>query len=50
MAKSKITITIDSELHEKLKKIAEKEERSVSQQITYFIKIGLEKPSEQSRE
>lgn len=43
MAKMKTTITIDEELYEKLKKVAEKEERSVSQQITYFIRIGIEK-------
>jgi predicted CopG family antitoxin len=50
MAKMKTTITIDEELYEKLKEVAGKEERSVSQQITYFIKIGIEQSQEVSRE
>lgn len=42
MAKSKISITIDDDLNETIRQLAEKEERTVSQQITYLLKLGLE--------
>lgn len=48
MAKVRTTLTIDEELLKEVTKLAEEEERSVSQQIVYFIKIGLKK--EESRD
>lgn len=42
MAKVRTTITLDEELLDTVTKISEEEERSVSQQIVYFIKLGVE--------
>ena len=41
MAKVRMTVTIDEELLKEVTELAEKEERSISQQIVYFIKIGM---------
>lgn len=39
--KSKISITLDIEVHEKIVELAEKEDRSVSQQINKILKDYL---------
>jgi len=44
--KVRTTITIDEELLEAVTALAEKEERSVSQQIVYFVKEGMKKVDE----
>ena len=41
MAKVRTTITLDEELLAAVTELAEQEERSVSGQIVYFIKIGM---------
>lgn len=41
MAKVRTTVTIDEELLREVTELAEIEERSISQQIVYFIKLGL---------
>jgi len=41
VAKVRMTVTIDEELLKEVTELAEKEERSISQQIVYFIKIGM---------
>lgn len=41
MSKVRTTITIDEELLKEITKLAEKEERSISQQIVYFAKEGI---------
>jgi predicted CopG family antitoxin len=38
MTKIRTTITIDEELYRELVDVSDKEERSVSQQITYLVK------------
>jgi len=38
MAKKNTSVSIDLDLYEKLVKMADKEERSVSQQVAYLIK------------
>jgi len=38
MAKKNTSVSLDTALHDKLVKMAEKEERSVSQQMAYLIK------------
>lgn len=43
MAKVRTTVTIDEELLKTVIELAEKEERSISQQIVYFIKEGMKK-------
>lgn len=43
MAKVRMTITIDDELLKEVTELAEKEERSISQQIVYFVKEGIKK-------
>ena len=45
MAKKKITITIDRDLHDKILKLSEKEKRSFSQQICKLAEDGLNKDS-----
>ena len=45
MAKKKITITIDKELHDKILKLSEKEKRSFSQQICKMAEDNLNKDS-----
>ena len=42
MAKVRTTVTIDDDVLEAVTKLADKEERSVSGQIVYFVKLGLE--------
>jgi hypothetical protein len=42
VGKVRTTITIDEELLNAVTEVSEEEERSVSQQIVYFIKVGLE--------
>jgi len=41
MPKVRTTITIDDDLLKEVTELAEKEERSMSQQIVYFIKMGM---------
>lgn len=41
MAKVRTTITLDEELLKAVTERSEEEERSISQQIVYFIKIGM---------
>ena len=43
MAKVRTTVTIDEELLKAVIELAEKEERSISQQIVYFVKEGIKK-------
>lgn len=43
MAKVRMTITIEEELLKEVTDLAEEEERSISQQIVYFIKEGMKK-------
>ena len=43
MAKVRTTITIDEELLKEVTGLAEEEERSISQQIVYFVKVGMKK-------
>jgi len=43
VAKVRMTITIDDELLKEVTELAEEEERSISQQIVYFIKLGMKK-------
>ena len=43
MPKIRTTITIDDELLKEVTELAEKEERSMSQQIVYFIKEGMKR-------
>lgn len=52
MAKIRTTINIEEEILKEVTKIAEEQERSISQQIVYFIKVGLknEKDSDASRD
>lgn len=50
MLKVRTTITLDEELLKAVTDLAEEEERSVSQQIVYFIKIGMKKVEEESRD
>lgn len=42
MVKIKKSFTLDDDVYEKLKRIAEKEDRSVSQQLNKIIKDHLE--------
>lgn len=42
MAKVRTTVTIDDDLLAEVTELADKEERSVSGQIVYFVKLGLE--------
>lgn len=42
MAKVRTTITLEEELLKAVTDLSEEEERSISQQIVYFIKLGLE--------
>jgi len=46
MRKLKTSISIDEELYEKLKEIADKEDRSFSQQISNIIKDFLKEKGE----
>ena len=41
MAKVRMTITIEDELLKEVTDLADGEERSISQQIVYFIKMGI---------
>lgn len=41
MAKVRMTITIEEELLKEVTELADEEERSISQQIVYFIKEGM---------
>lgn len=41
--KVRTTVTIDEDLLKAVTELAEKEERSISQQIVYFIKEGMKK-------
>jgi len=41
MVKVRTTITLDEELLAAVTELAEQEERSISQQMVYFIKIGM---------
>ena len=54
MAKVRMTITIDDDLLKEVTDLSEEEERSISQQIVYFIKDGMKreklKKSLQNRE
>lgn len=50
MAKVRTTITIDEELLEEVTKIAEERERSISQQIVYFVKVGVKREKVEGRE
>ncbi|MGO2108296.1 MAG: ribbon-helix-helix domain-containing protein [Staphylococcus equorum] len=43
MVKVKKSFTLDDEIYEKLKRIAEKEDRSLSQQLNKIIRDYLEK-------
>lgn len=43
MVKIKKSFTLDDDVYEKLKRIAEKEDRNVSQQLNKIIKDHLEK-------
>jgi hypothetical protein len=49
VAKVRTTITLDEELLKAVTELSEEEERSISQQIVYFIKEGMKKVKE-SRE
>lgn len=42
MAKVRTTVTIDDDVLAAVTELADKEERSVSGQIVYFVKLGLE--------
>ena len=42
MAKVRTTITLEEELLKAITDLSEEEERSISQQIVYLIKLGLE--------
>lgn len=48
--KSKVSITLDSDMIEKLKVIAEKDDRSFSQYINVVLKNHLEKTEGSKRE
>ncbi len=48
--KEKISITIDSDLLEKIKQVAEEDDRSVSQFINLVLKQHLQKQEEQAQE
>jgi hypothetical protein len=41
MAKVRTTVTIDEELLKEVTELSEEEERSISQQIVYLIKLGM---------
>lgn len=42
MAKVRMTITIEEELLKEVTELADEEERSISQQIVYFVKVGMQ--------
>jgi len=42
MAKVRTTITLEEELLKAVTDLSEEQERSISQQIVYLIKLGLE--------
>lgn len=46
MGKVRTTITIDEELLNEVTRLADEEERSVSQQIVYFVKEGMKRVNE----
>jgi metal-responsive CopG/Arc/MetJ family transcriptional regulator len=46
VSKVRTTITLDEELLKEVTELAEEKERSVSQQIVYFIKMCLKKERE----
>lgn len=52
MAKVRMTITIEEELLKEVTDLADEEERSISQQIVYFVKVGMQenKKSSENRE
>lgn len=47
---SKVTIYIGDELHEKLKKYADNNERTKSSTVRFLIKEGFKKISEQEKQ
>lgn len=47
--KEKISITIDSDLLEKIKRAAEKDDRSVSQYINLILKQQIQKQEDMAR-
>lgn len=47
--KEKISITIDSDLLEKIKRAAEKDDRSVSQYINLILKQQMQKQEEMAQ-
>jgi len=49
VAKVRTTITLDDELLKAVTELSEEEERSISQQIVYFIKLGLETHKKKDR-
>lgn len=42
MATTRTTITIDEELLKEVTKLSDKEERSISKQISYLVRKGME--------
>jgi metal-responsive CopG/Arc/MetJ family transcriptional regulator len=46
VSKVRTTITLDEEMLKEVTELADEKERSVSQQIVYFIKVGLKRERE----
>lgn len=42
MAKIRTTITMDEELHKDIEDMSDREERSISKQVIYLIRKGIE--------
>jgi len=50
VAKVRMTITIEEELLKEVTELAEEKERSISQQIVYFVKVGMKREKESANQ